>query len=68
MYVSVKQDSLEETKRLEALKTKVMQAIELNSSIRHLVNDTTYKNKLHEMNNANREKLKTVEEMLAKLK
>ena len=66
MYVSVKQDSLEEIKRLEALKTKVMQAIELNSSIRHLVNDTTYKNKLHEMNTANRKKLEDCERELKK--
>ena len=66
LYTKVSEDSLDEIKRLNELKTKVMQAIELNSSIRHLVNETTYKNKLHEMNTANRKKLEDCERELKK--
>lgn len=50
-------DDLEEIKRLNELKSKIVQVIELNSQIWHLVNDENYKNLLHQMNNANRKKL-----------
>lgn len=55
----------EEIKRLNELKTKVVQAIDLNSQLWHLANDTSYRNLLHEMNDANRKKLKTINELLA---
>jgi hypothetical protein len=66
LYTKVAEDALEEIKRLNELKTKIVQVIELNSSIWNLINDTTYKNSLHKMNEDNRKKLKTVEELLTK--
>lgn len=59
-------DNLEEIKRLNELKTKVVQVIELNSSIRHLANDENYKNLLHKMNDANRKKLEDIDNELKK--
>lgn len=66
LYTKVREDALDEIKRLNELKTKVVQVAELNSQIWHLVNDTTYKNKLHEMNTANRKKLSDIESQLNK--
>lgn len=66
LYTKVAEDALEEIKRLNELKTKIVQVIELNSAIWNLINDTTYKNSLHKMNEDNRKKLKTVEELLTK--
>ena len=66
LYTKVAEDALEEIKRLNELKTKIVQVIELNSAIWNLINDATYKNSLHKMNEDNRNKLKTVEELLTK--
>lgn len=66
IYTKVAEDAIEEIKRLNELRTKIVQVIELNSAIWNLVNDTTYKNSLHKMNEDNRKKLKTVEELLTK--
>lgn len=63
-YLYTKVNNLEEIKRLNEFKTIIIQVIENNSSLYHLTNDTTYQNLLHNMNIANREKLKTIEEML----
>ena len=66
IYTKVAEDALDEIKRLNELKTKIVQVIELNSSIWHLVNDENYQNSLHKMNEENRKKLKTIEELLTK--
>ena len=66
LYTKVSEDAIEEIKRLNELKTKVMQVKELNSEIWHLVNDTTYKKQLNEMNNSNRKKLNDIEVQLKK--
>ena len=66
IYTKVAEDALEEVKRLNELRTKVELAITTNSEIRKLVNDKDYQNKLHDMNEANRKKLKTIEELLTK--
>lgn len=66
VYVSVKQDSLEEIKRLNEFKTITLNIIELNSKLRHLTNDKNYKSILNYANNKNREKLKDIERELAK--
>lgn len=50
----------EDIKRLNEMKTKVVQTIELNSELRHLANDANYKMLLHEMNEANRKKLEDI--------
>lgn len=61
IYTKVAEDALEEIKRLETLKTKVLQVTALNSEIRHLVNDKTYQKELNNMNNKNRSKLNDIE-------
>ena len=66
LYTKVSEDAIEEIKRLNELKTKILQVCELNSSIRHLVNDGNYQISLHKMNEENRKKLKTINELLSK--
>jgi hypothetical protein len=48
------------------MKTLTERMIEDNSVMWHLTNSTEYKTELHKMNETNRLKLKTIEEMLAK--
>jgi hypothetical protein len=48
------------------MKTKVVQAIDLNSELRHLANDENYKSILHYMNDKNRKKLDDINKELAK--
>jgi CHASE3 domain sensor protein len=67
-YLFTKVNNLEEIKRLETFKTAVTQAIEMNSSLRHLTNDENYQNSLHKMNIENRKKLKDIENELTKYK
>jgi len=59
-------DKLEEIKRLNELKAKVVQVIELNSEIWHLVNDENYKSILHYTNDKNRKKLQDIDDQLKK--
>lgn len=68
IYTKVREDNLEEIKRLNELKTCVLNAIETNSKMRHLVNDNWFKNKLHSMNEANRSKLEDIDVQLRKLR
>ena len=60
------EDKLEDVKRLNEMKTLVARMIEDNSAMRHLTNSTEYKTELHKINETNRAKLKTIEEMLAR--
>lgn len=64
VYTKVAEDALEEIKRLNTLKSKVIQVASLNSEIWHLVNDENYQNSLHKMNIENRKKLNDIEEQL----
>lgn len=66
LYTKVAEDNLEEIKRLNELKTAVLNAIEINSKMRHMVNDKEFKNKLHSMNEANRKKLEDIQIQLKK--
>lgn len=66
IYTKVKEDKLEDVKRLNEFRTLLLATIEANSKLRHLTNDENYKNKLHEMNNLNREKLKHIDAELAR--
>ena len=63
VYVLVK-NNLEEIKRLNEFKTTLLLAIEQNSKLRHLTNQTSYKEELHNMNELNRKKLDQVNKML----
>lgn len=67
VFTKVSEDNIEEIKRLNELKTLILNAIETNSKIRHLVNDNWYKNKLHSMNEANRKKLDDINIELKRL-
>ena len=60
LYTKVAEDNLEEIKRLNEMKSAVLTAIDTNSNLWHMANDTAYKNKLHSMNEANRKKLEDI--------
>ena len=62
----VKEDNLEEVKRLNEFKSALLVAIEDNSKIWHLTNDNKYKDELHKMNEINRLKLKDIDNELKK--
>ena len=67
VFTKVAEDNLEEIKRLNELKTLVLNAIDTNSKMRHLVNDDWFKNKLHSMNESNRKKLEDINIQLKRL-
>ena len=67
VFTKVAEDNLEEIKRLNELKTLVLNAIDTNSKMRHLVNDSWFKNKLHSMNEANRKKLEDINIQLKRI-
>ena len=64
LYTKVAEDSLEDLKRLNEMKTLTERMIEDNSVMWHLTNDWEYKTKLHDMNEKHRAKLKDIEEQL----
>lgn len=66
IYTLVNDWALEDIKRLNEMKSKIVQVIDLNSQLWHLANDTTYKNLLHQMNEANRKKLNDIDNELKK--
>lgn len=66
VYTKVAEDNMEEIKRLNEFKAQLMQAIEMNSKLWHMTNDENYKNKLHDMNEANRSKLEDIQIQLRK--
>jgi len=66
LYTKVAEDSLEDLKRLNEMKTRIERMIEDNSAMWHDTKDWEYQKELHNMNETNRLKLKTIEEMLAK--
>lgn len=67
VFTKVSEDNMERIKELNEFKAVLTQTIENNSKMRHLTNDEWYKNKLHEMNESNRSKLKDINEELKKL-
>lgn len=66
IYTLVNDWALEDIKRLNEMKSKIVQVIDLNSQLWHLANDTTYKNLLHQMNEVNRKKLNDIDNELKK--
>lgn len=67
VFTLVKEDNLEEIKRLNEFKTNLLNATELNSKMRHQTKDTNYQSILHYMNEKNRKKLQDCEDELRKL-
>ena len=65
IYVPV-DDNLEEVKRLNEFRTNLLNAIEINSAMRHQTNDTNYQWILHYTNEKNRKKLQDIDEQLKK--
>lgn len=66
VYTLVKEDTLEDFKRLNEFKSALLVAIELNSKLWHLTNDTNYQSILHYTNEKHRKKVKDIDEQLAK--
>lgn len=66
VYTLVKEDTLEDLKRLNEFKSALLVAIELNSKLWHLTNDTNYQSILHYVNEKHRRKIKDIDEQLAK--
>lgn len=66
IYTKVAEDALEEVKRLNEFRTNLLNAIEVNSAMRHQTNDNNYKSILHYVNDKNRKKLADCDEQLAK--
>ena len=66
IYTKVKEDALEEVKRLNEFRTNLSKAIEINSLMRHQTNDKNYQAILHYTNEKNRKKLSDCDEQLAK--
>ena len=64
VYTLVKEDNYERVKELNEFKTLLVQTIENNSAMWHKTKDVNYQKKLNEMNNANRQKLKDIDEQL----
>ena len=66
VFTKVAEDALEEVKRLNKMKTLTENMIRDNSEMWHLTNDESYKNKLHEINEIHRKKVRDIEEQLKK--
>ena len=66
VFTKVAEDSLEEVKRLNKMKTLTENMIADNSAMWHLTNDAAYRTKLHSMNDLHRKKLVDIEEQLKK--
>lgn len=66
IYTLVKEDNLEEIKRLNEFKSALLVSIEQNSKLRHLTNDKNYQWILHYVNEKHRAKIKDIDEQLKK--
>lgn len=64
IYTLVDEDNYDRVKELNEFKTLLVQTIENNSAMWHKTKDVAYQKKLNEMNNANRQKLKDIDEQL----
>lgn len=64
VITKVSEDNFERVKELNEFRTILIQTIEYNSAMWHKTKDVNYQKKLNEMNNANRQKLKDIDEQL----
>ena len=67
VYTLVKEDNYERIKKLNEMKTKILNWQEINSELWHLSDSEFHKNKLHDMNNFYREWLEYINSELKKL-
>ena len=67
VYTLVKEDNYERIKKLNEMKTKIVNWQETNSDLWHLSWSQYHKDKLHEMNNFYRDRLETINEELKKI-
>ena len=67
IYTKVKEDNMEEIKRLNEIKSKLLQGIPLNSELRYLTNSKEYRKMLNTTNNGFREWLEYINKQLVKL-
>lgn len=66
IYTKVKEDNIEEIKRLNEFKSALLVAIEQNSKLWHLTNDKNYQEILHYTNEKHRKKVADCDEQLKK--
>lgn len=66
VITKVKEDKLEELKRLNEMNTTTVLLIENNSKMRHLTNDVKFREELHRQNNILRQKQKDIENEIKK--
>ncbi len=67
VYTLVKEDNYERIKKLNEMKTKIVNGCDINSELWHLSDSEFHKNKLHEMNNFYREWVEYINNELKKL-
>ena len=67
IYTLVKEDNYERIKKLNEMKTKIVNWMDINSELWHLSNSEYHKDKLHEMNEFYRDRLETINEELKKI-
>lgn len=66
VYTLVSDWAENDIKRLNEMKSKIVQVIELISQLWHLSNDGNYRTKLHDMNERNKKKLNDIDNELKK--
>jgi hypothetical protein len=67
VYTLVKEDNYERIKKLNEMKAKIVNWMDINSELWHLSWSKTHKDKLHNMNDFYREWLETINKELASL-
>ena len=67
LYTKVAEDNLEEVKRWNEIRVRLLQGIPLNSELWNLTKSKVYQNKLHDMNNTFREWLDYIDNKLKSL-
>ena len=67
VYTLVKEDNYERIKKLNEMKTKILNWCDINSELWNLSDSEFHKNKLHDMNNFYREWLEYINNELKKL-
>lgn len=67
VYTLVKEDNIERVKKLNEIKAKIVNWVDINSELWHLSGSEVHKNKLHDMNNFYREWLSYIDKELKEL-